>query len=516
MSLDDNEKENEMGGLDEGLDTGMGLEKKDEDEKTVNPSDALTVAGALAAIAGRDKFADVHFLVGTGKEQRRIPAHRVVLAASSDIFEGMLYPIEFPEEKEEKKDKKKDEDKMKDDKLKDDKMKDDKGKDTKDSKSEKKTDDDQEIEIPDVKPSVFRTMLQCVYGDTADIKAEELPEVIACAKKFQLEGLRQLCVTFMEEGVTVENACALFESAQQLLNEKHFALSFIEENAQDVVSSPSFDTLSKDRIMSILKSNKLAIDEIDLFQGVLRWAVSECKRQNLENKPENKKAILKDIIPLIRFPTMNMEDIATSVSPSGLLEASQLLEIFTYLGQPDNKKPKTQFPTQSRAGSVDKWTIDPTLKTSTNILSNNNLTCRSTGGSHSYCLGSQVWTKGKHAWRITRDSGGTQWFLVGVSRKEVHQDNSYNQATVWALSSANQRYMGGVSTTMTSNFNNGPLDVLLDCDERKCTIVNLSSPSTPYELTGIPKNTPLCPHFGPHSTQQFTVAPIKVRSFGQQ
>jgi len=132
MSLDDNEKESDMGGLDEGLDMGTGLEKKDEDEKVLNPSDALTVAGALAAIAGRDKFADVHFLVGTGKEQRRVPAHRVVLAASSDIFEGMLYPIEFPEEKDEKKDKKKDDDKMKDDKMKDDK------KDSKDSKSEKK------------------------------------------------------------------------------------------------------------------------------------------------------------------------------------------------------------------------------------------------------------------------------------------------------------------------------------------------------------------------------------------
>jgi len=378
------------------------------------------------------------------------------------------------------------------------------------------SDDDQEIEIPDVKPSVFRTMLQCVYGDTADIKAEELPEVIACAKKFQLEGLRQACVTFMEEGVTVDNACALFESAQQLLNEKHFALSFIEENAQEVVASPSFDLLSKDRVMSILKSGKLAIDEIDLFQGVLRWSVSECKRQNLDSKTENKKTILKDVLPLIRFPTMNMEDIATSVSPSGLLEAAQLLEIFTYLGQPDNKKPKTQFPTQARSGSVDKWTIDPSIKTSTNVLSNNNLTCRSTGGSHSYCLGSQVWTKGKYAWRITRDSGGTQWFLVGVSKKESHQDTSYNQATVWALSSANQRYMGGVSSTMTSNFNNGPIDVLLDCDEGKCTIVNLTSPSTPYELTGIPKNTPLCAHFGPHSNQQFSVQPIKPRQFGQQ
>jgi hypothetical protein len=44
------------------------------------------------------RFADVYFLVGTGKDQRRIPAHRVVLAAASDIFEAMLSPVVFPED----------------------------------------------------------------------------------------------------------------------------------------------------------------------------------------------------------------------------------------------------------------------------------------------------------------------------------------------------------------------------------------------------------------------------------
>jgi hypothetical protein len=109
-------------------------------------------------------------------------------------------------------------------------------------------------DIPDVKPHIFKLMLQSIYSDTADIKAEDLPDLIACAKKFQLEGLRVLCVTFMEEGVTVQNACTLFESAEKLLNEKQFALSFIEENAAEVIASPSFDALPKERVMTMLKA----------------------------------------------------------------------------------------------------------------------------------------------------------------------------------------------------------------------------------------------------------------------
>jgi len=147
-------------------------------------------------------------------------------------------------------------------------------------------------------------------------------------------------------------------------------------------------------------------------------------------------------------------------------------------------------------------------------LSNKNFTVRNTSTNHSYCLGTVSWTKGQHAWRVTRDQGPTQWLLLGVSRKEAHQDASYNQAYVYALSSANQRYMNGVSSTLTSNFATGPVDVLLDCEKGEVTILNLQN-NQRHELTGLPKNTAFCPHFGPHSNQQITITPIRAREFGK-
>jgi len=337
--------------------------------------------------------------------------------------------------------------------------------------------------------------------------------LIKCAKKFQLEGVRLLCAQFMEEGVTVENACTLFERAHSLLHAKQFALQFIEENAHDVVQSPGFDLLPKDRVMDILRSSRLSIDEIDLFNGVLRWAVHECKRQKVDVSAENKKQVLKDILPLIRFPIMGMEEIATYVSPSQMLDSKQLLEIFTYLGQPDKTK-KTSFNTNHRTGAVDKWTLDEQYKSSTIILSDKNMSCRCTASGHSYVLGTASWSRGQHAWRVTRMNGNTQWLMLGVSTRMAYSDSSYSQAGVYAVSSASQRYFNGNSTSMPTNFTSPAMDVLLDCDKGLCVVVNCATGAR-FELPDIPKNTANVAHFGPHSPQQFTIQAIRPRDVGK-
>jgi len=353
-----------------------------------------------------------------------------------------------------------------------------------------------------------------VYGDTADIKTEDLGDLIACAKKFQLEGLRLLCVTFMEETVTVDTACDLFERAEKLLNEKQFALSFIEDNAAEVIASANFDSLNKERVMTIIKSSKLAIDEIDLFKGVLRWSIAECKRKGLKDDAGSRKTVLKDIIPLIRFPIMQMEDVATFVSPSGMLDSSQLLEIFTYLGQPDNKKPKSIFPTGPRAGAVDKWGMASDFKSQSIVLTNKYQSAKNTNTNYGYVLGATAWTRGVHCWRIVRDNGGTQWFFAGVSKKEQHPDASTTTADVYGFSSAAQKLVGGQASNYQCNLTSGPLDVTLDCDKGTLSILNLTG-GVRHDLQGLPKGTAWVPHFDLFQNQSITVTPIKLKEVGK-
>ena len=44
-----------------------------------------------AVIFNNELLADVHFLVGSGSSQRRIPAHKFILVTGSPVFYAMFY-----------------------------------------------------------------------------------------------------------------------------------------------------------------------------------------------------------------------------------------------------------------------------------------------------------------------------------------------------------------------------------------------------------------------------------------
>jgi len=159
-----------------------------------------------------------------------------------------------------------------------------------------------------------------------------------------------MCVEYLEEDVTVETACTLFEEGRKLLNETQFGIKFIEENATDVVQTPGFLNLSRDCLTVILKSSNLTINEVDLFEAVEKWGEGDCKRQGLKPTPENKRTVLGELLNLIRFPDMSMQEVCTKVQGSGLLTADELLSLFTYLGASKDNKPKIKFPTKPREG----------------------------------------------------------------------------------------------------------------------------------------------------------------------
>jgi len=77
-------------------------------------------------------------------------------------------------------------------------------------------------------------------------------------------------------------------------------------------------------LTEILKSDELTIDENELFQATLRWALSECKRRGLETTADNRNLCLKTVLQHIRFPIMSLDQIATLVTGSGVLTNQQL------------------------------------------------------------------------------------------------------------------------------------------------------------------------------------------------
>jgi hypothetical protein len=142
-----------------------------------------------------------------------------------------------------------------------------------------------------------------------------------------------------------------FEEGRKLLNEASFGLKYIEENASSVFKSEDFNDLSRESLAILLKSNNLAIEEVEVIAAVLRWAEAECKRQSKKATADNKKEVIGDLIYQIRFTEMTMSDIVSTVQPSGILPQEDLLALFTYIGASKDNKPSTKFNTKPREGA---------------------------------------------------------------------------------------------------------------------------------------------------------------------
>ena len=95
------------------------------DEEDEDDESKLILLKTFSTLCNNEYLSDVHFIVGV-KEKRRIPAHRVILSARSEVFERMLFgPM-------------------------------------------REGSTDMDIEVPDIDPSSFLAVLRFVY--TAKVK----------------------------------------------------------------------------------------------------------------------------------------------------------------------------------------------------------------------------------------------------------------------------------------------------------------------------------------------------------
>eukprot|EP00457_Paulinella_chromatophora_P005564 gb/GEZN01005581.1/.p1 GENE.gb/GEZN01005581.1/~~gb/GEZN01005581.1/.p1 ORF type:complete len:489 (-),score=102.28 gb/GEZN01005581.1/:270-1736(-) len=286
----------------------------DDDEEEEAP---LYLTHFMERLVNNKARADVIFRVGDKSQE--VYAHRLILAASSPIFQAMLYPpkneagvrpsVKLP--------------------LK--------------------------ITVKDVQPEFFINLLACIYTDEVDIEPENLPALIQLAKKYQVEKLQLLCTEYLEKDVSVENAVDLFQMAPDLLGEQEFALPFIRENMEEIVASDSFLRLSRDRLLALLKDDLLAVEEVSLFQAVVRWGQHQLKKEARKTgRSESKddagalKEVLEDLLKEVRFAVMETDDIATHVAPSGLVDEGVVLKYFQYSVLPDGEKEGFDFGDMSK------------------------------------------------------------------------------------------------------------------------------------------------------------------------
>ncbi|XP_012264537.1 BTB/POZ domain-containing protein 3 isoform X2 [Athalia rosae] len=259
-----------------------------------------------AAMFNNHLMADVQFIVGSPGHTQPIPAHKYVLATGSSVFYAMFYG----------------------------------------GLAENKKD----IEVPDVEPAAFLTLLKYMYCDEIQLEADTVLATLYVAKKYIVPHLARACVNYLETSLTAKNACLLL-SQSRLFEEPDLmqrCWEVIDAQAEMALRSEGFVDIDIHTLESVLSRETLNCKETHLWDAALRWASAECTRRELEATPANQRRLLGSALNLIRLPAMSLEEFANGVAQTGILNPQETIDIFLHFTA--SSKPQLCYPIKPRQG----------------------------------------------------------------------------------------------------------------------------------------------------------------------
>jgi len=249
-----------------------------------------SVKERLCFMFGNELLSDVCFLVGRGSQLQRIVAHKFVLSIGSAVFDAMFNgPMAVSSEVE--------------------------------------------IELPDVEPAAFMSMLRFLYTDEVRLRPDMVMQCLYTAKKYAVVALEKACVDYLKRNLCSDNAFTLLTQAR-LFDEPQLmamCLETIDKTTSESLAAEGFTDVDIGTLCSVLERDTLCIRECKLFTAVCRWAEAECSHRQLEPTADNKRQVLGSrALDLIRFPLMSIGEFAAGPAQSGLLSDREVIDVFLY------------------------------------------------------------------------------------------------------------------------------------------------------------------------------------------
>ncbi|KTF93222.1 hypothetical protein cypCar_00041901 [Cyprinus carpio] len=228
----------------------------------------------LGALVPGEEYSDVTFVV----EEKRFPAHRVILAARCQYFRALLYG------------------------------------------GLKESRDQAEVRLEETRAEAFSMLLRYLYTGRATLseaREETLLDFLGLAHRYDLQPLEGSICEFLRTLLSQRNVCLVFDVASLycLNGLAEACMAYMDRNATEVLKSDGFLTLSKCALLTIVKRDSFAASEREIFQALCRW----CHHNG--DGPE-----VKEVMSAVRLPLMTLSEMLNVVRPSGLLSPDDLLD----------------------------------------------------------------------------------------------------------------------------------------------------------------------------------------------
>ncbi|OWF52316.1 BTB/POZ domain-containing protein 9-like [Mizuhopecten yessoensis] len=180
-----------------------------------------------------------------------------------------------------------------------------------------------EIELKDMSATAFSYLLRYMYTsriNLLDIKEEVLLDILAMSHRYGFLELEGSISEYLKAILNKTNVCMIYDLANvySLTSLCNVCKEFIDRNAQDILQSEAFQSLSQCSVTDLISRDSFCAPEIDIFNTVCEWA-----EQNVGQDPT-------PIINAVRLPLMSLTELLNRVrttklvSPDAILDAIKL------------------------------------------------------------------------------------------------------------------------------------------------------------------------------------------------
>ncbi|XP_031631886.1 BTB/POZ domain-containing protein 2-like [Contarinia nasturtii] len=236
-----------------------------------------------------EEFADVYIVFMVNDEEvERVPAHKNILAANSDVIHTM-----FNESWKEK----------------------------------------NEVKIVDADVADFKEFLRFFYFGMVNLTIENVDAIMNLSNKYNVTECKNLCRKFLKATMTSENMILRYELAIFLEDEslKKFCEVMISIDPQDFLKRPGFLQCNKNTLAALMEMKGLKCSEVELFEACMSWVKNKSEEENLTR--DIVQSELGDLFYKIRFGSMTIKEFSTLIPSYGsLFSNGELQDIIQFVG----------------------------------------------------------------------------------------------------------------------------------------------------------------------------------------
>lgn len=252
----------------------------------------------LCLLYKNSELSDVEFVLqNQDGNQLKIPANRALLALRSSVFRRMFYG---------------------------------------------ELEEGRTVSIVDVSADAFEEFLQLFYLTKVRLTADNISEVLMLVDKYDTSEFWPVCEQFMVKTLSESTAYAYYELSLSAVynlswNIKTKAEAILYKNRNLVFGTSGGLNTNALVLSNILKSDKLMGNEVDIFNELMIWAKASAQQRHAEVTADNINDEVSELVKLIRFPVMTIEELTQCFKDHPyLLPLQHMLDLLSFVvnGQP--------------------------------------------------------------------------------------------------------------------------------------------------------------------------------------